>query len=719
MRRPHTLPSELTTFVGREREVAELGRLLGEVRLLILVGPGGLGKSRLALQVAARLAGRFADGAWVVELGALGAPALVPSAIASTLEVVEQPGRPLADTLADALRSRRLLLVLDNCEHLVAACGAIAARLLGACSDLRVLATSRVPLGVPSEVAWPIPSLSLPTASDLSGRSASSFPAEPGSDRFGPRSEAVRLFLDRAASAVPGLAPIERSIGVVDEICRCLEGVPLAIELAAARVRLLPLDEIAAQLRQRSDDVSGYALPESRQRALHVSVEWSYGLLAAEQRALLRRMAVFAGGCTLDALEAVCAFGPAGGRALSPARVPELVADLVAAGLVLADGPARGARYRLLETVRSHMAEKLRASGEEAHTRQRHRDWFLDFAERAAPGLEGRDQARWLDRVEEEHDNLRAALRWSAERGHGEPGLRLVWALFRFWRAHGYSTEGRNWTGRMLDLEGASDRTALRCDVLYAAGRLAYLQGDGESAERLFEEAQAIAIERRYPEGLATAITQRGHLKRWSGDFAAARPLYEKGLQIRREHGLLQGIAISLSSLGRITFWEGDLAGARALLEESLELHRRVANLPDVARVLGWLGDLAAESGAPDEAYAHYVQGLAVAGPLGDGEMIAPQLEGVAILAVDRHELDGALHLAGAAAALREMIGTPLSPPERAWLECRLAPIWEALNEREAADLWPAVRSLNLAEAVEYALTRVPSRTNPSPRLDR
>ncbi len=719
MRKRHTLPSELTTFVGRERELAELRRLLGAARLLTLVGPGGIGKSRLALHVAAQLADRFVDGVWVVELGALGSPTLVPSAIASTLEVVEQPGRPLPDTLADALRSRQLLLVLDNCEHLAAACGAVAERLLGACACLRILATSRVPLGVPPEVAWALPSLALPAASEAAGRWTDGSRAGPGPARFGVGSEAAQLFLDRAASAVPGLASIEGNLAVVDEICRCLEGVPLAIELAAARVRLLTLDQIATQLRRRSDAVTdGDELQGSLGRALHISVEWSYALLGAEQRTLLRRMAVFAGGCTLDALEAVCAFGADGGRALSPARIPELVADLVDAGLVLADGPARGARYRLLATIRGHMAAKLRTSGEEEYTRERHRDWFLALAEQVAPGLQGQDQAVWLDRVEQEHDNLRAALRWSAERGHGEPGLRLVSALFRFWRAHGYLTEARNWAASMLDLEGASERSVLRCDVLFAAGWLARLQADLDSSEKLLEESEAIAVEHGYQEGIAGALTQLGHLKRATGEYASARSLYERALQIRRETGFVRGIAISLGCLGRIAFLEGDLPTARTLCEESLELNRQVANLPEAATVLAWLGELAVECGALDEAYARYVEGLTLANPIGDHQAIVMHLEGFAALAAERNELDGAIHLAGAARALREMLGMPFLPLDRSRLGRRLAPIWQALGEREAADLWPAVRSMTLAEAIEYALTRVPNEPPAAPRSD-
>ena len=374
----HNLPSRLTSFVGREREIAEIGALVRRERLVTLVGAPGVGKTRLSLQIAASVLDAFPDGAWLVELAPLGAPELVPQAVADVLGVREQPGRTLTDTLAGYLRTRQMLLLLDNCEHLIGAAAGLVETLVRACPDLHVLATSREPLAIEGEVTYRVPSLRVAEA----------------------ESEAARLFRERAQAAAPSFRVTERNAPVVAQICARLDGIPLAIELAAARVRALSVEQIAARLDDRFHLLTGgsrTALP--RQQTLRGAVDWSYDLLSEPEQALLRRLAVFAGGFTLDAAEQM-------GRL-------DLLTSLVDKSLVqVEEGDDGERRYRLLETLRQYGLEKLTEHGELAEARDRHRDYFLALAEELAPTLNERADSTLLARLEREHDNLRAALAW-------------------------------------------------------------------------------------------------------------------------------------------------------------------------------------------------------------------------------------------------------------------------------------------------------------------
>ncbi len=429
----HNLPVQLTSFVGREQEIAEVKRLLGTTRLLTLTGAGGVGKSRLAHQVGAELVEEYPDGVWLVELAALGDSALVPLAAASALGVAEQPGRPPIETVSDFLRPRSLVLVLDNCEHLLDACAVLADSLLRASRRLRVLATSRQALGMGGETAWRVPSLAMPD------------PARPATAEQLVSYEAARLFVERAKSALPTFGVTKDNAAAVAAVCWRLDGIPLAIELAAARVGMLTVRQIEARLDDRYRLLTGGSrtvLP--RHQTLRGLVDWSHDLLSEPERVLLRRLSVFAGGWTLEAAEAVCAFGAGEG---SCDDVLELLSELAAKSLVLADEQNGQMRYRFLETIRQYGAERLRASGEEAVVRDRHLEWFLALAERGEPELRGPDQVRWLDRLEAEHDNLRAALAWSQLESSSEraraAGLRLAGALSWFWRVHSQFSEGR------------------------------------------------------------------------------------------------------------------------------------------------------------------------------------------------------------------------------------------------------------------------------------
>src|SRR5829696_2809070 len=462
-RPPHNLPLELSSFVGREKELAEVKRLLENNRLLTLTGSGGCGKTRLALAVASELVEAFEDGVWLVDLAPLADPALVPQAVASTLGVREQSGRILTEILYAYLRSKKVLLVLDNCEHLIEACAKLSEVLLRSCPQLRVLATSREALGITGEVTWLVPSLTLPDLRHL-----------PAFESL-PRYESARLFLERTAAVKPTFVLTEQNAGAVAQICYRLDGIPLAIELAAARTKVLSVEQVADRLDDTFKLLSaGGRTAVPRQRTLHATMDWSHELLPEEERTLFRRLSVFAGGFTLEAVESVCA-----GEDLTRDEVLELLSHLVDKSLVMVREESGEARYRLLETVRQYGWEKLSESGEEEQVRERHAGHYLTLAEEAEPELKGEGQVAWLKRFEREHDNLRAAMRWLLDRGESEKAVRLGWALWLFWWIRGHFAEGRRSMERALTTGGsAAMPPSARAKALFVAGTMACGQGD-------------------------------------------------------------------------------------------------------------------------------------------------------------------------------------------------------------------------------------------------
>jgi non-specific serine/threonine protein kinase len=627
---PHPLPVALSSFVGREREGAEvLGLLRGEgprgaVRLLTLTGPGGTGKTRLALHAAAGAAADYPAGVRLVELAPLADAALVPRAVAAALGVRETPGQDVTETLLQTLRERRLLLVLDNCEHLLPACAALAETLLRGCPRLQVLATSRQGLGVQGETTWPVPALGVPATAAL--------PLEQLA-----QSEAVRLFVERAASVSPGFVLTERNGGAVAEVCRRLDGLPLAIELAAARVRTLSVEQIGARLDHRLRLLtSGRRAALPHQQTLRASVDWSYGLLAPPERHLLRRLAVFAGGWTLEAAEAVCAVPtpsgvarsagstrePSGrgapGEELDPEEVLDVLGGLVDKSLVVAgeaepggNGGAeeRERRYTLQETVRQYALEKLLAAGEAESAQARHAAHYLTLAEQAEPALNGPQQKAWLGRLEREHDNLRAALRWAIGEGHegaqeaqeaqagqAETALRLGAALAKFWTVRGYQSEGQRWLDFAL-ARAAGAAPARRARACYAAGRMARARRDYGAARARYEECLSLWREVGNRRGVALALASLGGVAGDQGLAETARALHEESLALRRASADRRGVAQSLNNLGMLAFARGDYRTAAALQEESLALHRELRDTGGVASALLMLGQTAGRQG--------------------------------------------------------------------------------------------------------------------------
>ena len=551
--RPDNLPIEPTPLVGRGRELDALRRrLLGPpapalsgtpadrapaaapgaaARLVTLTGPPGIGKTRLALAVAASLVEAFPGGAWLVELAALADAALVPQAVAAALGVPEEPGRPLPATLAGALRPRRLLLVLDNCEHLVEACARLAETLLAACPRVQVLATSREALGIAGEVPFRVPPLALPPGAA----------AAPGGGVAGPSTAAealtayaaVHLFVSRAATLVPAFAVTAQNAAAVAQLCRRLDGLPLALELAAARVPLLGVDGLLGRLEDRFRLLTGGSRTAlDRHRTLRSTVDWSYALLTPSEQVLFDRLSAFAGGFTLEAAEAVCAAGAdeAPARSLLGAtEVLDLLGRLVDKSLVQADGQGRpdgAVRYRLLETLREYGRERLAASGGAEATHARHAAHFLAAAEAAAPHLHGPAQAAWLDRLEADHENLRQALRWLIDRSEAAAGMRLAAALRLFWLVRGFRREGRGWLAALLALPDASG-------------------GDVPPGVR------------------GRALLTAGFLAGHDGDRDAARERCRASLALLRAHGDRPGTAFSLQILGLNALSRGDVA-ARA-----------------------------------------------------------------------------------------------------------------------------------------------------------
>ncbi|MDQ7859158.1 MAG: tetratricopeptide repeat protein [Armatimonadota bacterium] len=639
---PNNLPRQLTSFVGREREMARVRELVGRTPLLTLTGPGGGGKTRLALQVAADLIDAFRDGVWLVELASISDGAVVPHAVSAALGAREVPGRPLEVSLVDYLRSRELLLVLDECEHLLDSCARLAEGLLRQCPGLRVLATSREPLHIAGETALVVGPLAVPEA----GRAGAGEIA---------RAEAVRLFVDRATAAAPGFVLTDANARWVAEICRRLDGIPLAIELAAARLKMLPVEAIADRLGDRFRLLAGgarTALP--RQQTLRATIEWSHALLADRERLLFRRLAVFAGGFTLEAAEAVCA-----GPDLPAIEVLDLLSRLVDKSLVLGPTPrAPGpARFAMLESIREYAAEALLAAAEVAEVRRRHLGYFLGLAEQAEPLLRTGAQLVWFERLDPERENLRAAVAWGREAPDAHDDVaRLACVLWWFWMVRGNASEGREMLAAAIALTPATEggRVA-RGRAISGAGLLAWRQRDYAAAAALAEQGAAVSEQAGDPTGLAAALNVLALVARDRGDLDRAEPLHRRSLELWRREGNRWGEALALQNLGYIAHRRGDYDGAQRCCDASLAIFRMLGDRWGVATVLYILGRVALRRGDDDRARALNEEALALFKEIGNHELFAFTTGNLGYLAVRRGEYGrAAALLAEALAAFRE-----------------------------------------------------------------
>lgn len=727
--RAANLPEQRTGFVGREKEVAAAKELLlrQDVRLVTVTGPGGIGKTRLAVEVASGLLDYFSGGAHFVPLSSLRDPGLMVSAIVQALGIREAGGQSPIEILKKDLHSahRPMLLVLDNFEHLMQAAPTVA-ELLATGPNLKIMVTSRAALHVYGEHEFPVPPLALPDARSLPSVEVLS------------RCPAVALFVQRAVAAKPDFELNRENAGVVSEICARLDGLPLAIELAAARVKVLSPSSMLTRLASRLQLLTGGArdLPQ-RQQTLRAAIDWSYDLLSPAEQKLFRRLSVFVGGCTLEAVEAVCDT-----RGDLDLDLLDGMASMVDKSLAQQVAQAKGeSRFVMLETIREYALDKLDASGEKAQTKRAHAAYCLVLAEEEATEQSGTE---WLQRFSSEHDNFRAGLEWLTETGDAEWGLRLGTALFRFWESREYLAEGRDRLGRLLKLAGAAAPTKARTRALFSAGVLAGEQGDYASADKLIGESQAIAHQLGDKTGIAVSLNALAVFARDRGDVATAHALFEESLALWRESGDQKAIARALSNLANVVKLQEDYARARSLYAECLSIFQDLQDRTGVAWSMNYQGDVARDQGDSAGAQKLYEQGLAIfreladrwgiAGTLADlgnlareqrnyavahslyGESIkifqaldhkrgiARLLECFACSAAVQLEAGRSLRLAGAAAALRQNVGAPLTPAEQAKLEATLELPRQALTNAVGVTAWLEGWALPVEQAIEEAL---------------
>jgi predicted ATPase/class 3 adenylate cyclase len=731
---PNNLPLQLTSFVGREKEIAEVKTLLEKTRLLTLTGSGGCGKTRLSLQVAADMLEQYPDGVLLVELAPLSDPALVPQTVALALGLTEQTGKTFVQTLTNCLKSKRLLLVLDNCEHLLPACAQLCDVLLRSCPNLTILASSREGLGIAGELTYRVPSLALPD------------PKQRPSLEQVSQYEAVRLFIERAQFHQPAFMVTNQSAPALAAICHHLDGIPLAIELAAARVRSLSVEEINTRLDNRFRLLTGgskTALP--RQQTLRALIDWSYDLLNGQEKLLVARLSVFAGGWTLDAAERVCAGESEAGEAIEEWEVLDLLTSLIDKSLVIAETQGQSSRYRLLETVRQYAQERLKEQGEAEQVRTGHRDHYLARAEEAEPHLRGAEQGHWLAVLDAEHDNLRQVLAFCLEDTAGvEAGLRLVVALCGFWDVRGHYGEGRAYLAAALARETGPEQRLARAHALDRAGNLAWRQSDYAASRALLEESLTLYRELGDRRGTANSLDGLGRVALNRGDYAASRALLEESLTLFRELGNKHSSAVTLANLGNLAHAQGDYSAARTLYEESLTLFRELGNRLASAQLLGnlgavvhaqgdysaartlyeesltlfrelgnrlasaialtSLGGVACNQSDYAKAAALFAESLEIRRELGDRQGIAESLDGVANLARQEQQPLRAVRLWGAAASLREAIGLPRSPREQERYEREMAQARAAPGEDGFTTAWEEGRAMTWEQAVDYAL---------------
>ena len=692
-RRRHNLPIQLTTFIGREREIAGVQRLLTTAPLLTLTGAGGAGKTRLALRVAAECLEQYPDGVWFVDLAPVADPALVPSSVAAALGVPEQPGRPLADTLAAYLRTSRPLLVLDNCEHLRAACQALADRLLRASETVRVLATSREALGVAGEITYRVPPLQFPAA-----RHAAS-----AADMV--RYDALRLFTERAALAQPEFTVTDDSAPTILQICRRLDGMPLAIEFAAARVAALSVEQIAARLDDRLRLLtagSRQTLP--RHQTLRATLDWSHDLLTEREQTLFRRLAVFAGGFTLEAAERVCP-----GTGIAEQDILDLLTRLVDKSLVVFDQRRGDPRYRLLDSVRQYGQERLEASDDTEAIRRRHRDWYLDFADRAGDALRGHAQDLWLSRMETEHDNLRAALAWSKAAGDIAGWLRLTGALTWFWFMGEHWGEGRRWVEDALAAGGTAEPLSRR--TRWGAMLFALAQGDIPRVEELTGNLNFTGAGRDDQVFGIVARIAKGNIAADTGMDHGVRPLEEA---VAQAHALGDRwlLAFALTQLSVALRKRGHYDRAVDLCAESARLFEALGDRWRHSIALRNLGITMLRRGSYDEAVDAYAKSIRLRAPEQNRWVVFQGLEGLACVECARAHYERAAVLFAAAAPVQEALRARrdsdfLAEVQRYGDRARMSLSGRAF---EAAQI--AGRAMTLEQAIEYALP--PAKSEPA-----
>jgi predicted ATPase/class 3 adenylate cyclase len=754
---PNNLPTQLTSFIGRENEIAEVKQELERHRLVTLTGSGGTGKTRLSLQVAAELLEKFDHGVWFVELAPLTDPELIPQTILSAIGISEQQGKLPLEVLTEYFHDKQTLIVLDNCEHLVSASAQVANALLNAAPRLKVLASSREALGVKGELSYPIPSLSLPDIKQL--------PIIEQLSQY----EAVRLFIDRALLVSRHFIVDKDNALIIAQICYRLDGIPLAIELAAARVKVMSVEQISKRLDDRFRLLTGGArtsLP--RQQTLRALIDWSYDLLLEKERLLLQRLSVFAGGWTLEAAEEVCA-----GDGIESYDVLDLLSQLVNKSLVVVTEYSQSGetRYRILETIRQYAREKLLEAGGGEGIRTQHLTYFVKVVEQAEPELYRSNQVFWLNKLDDELDNLRTALEWALER-NVEAGLRIATIPWQFWQARGYLQELKNWLGQLLELYETVDSLHVRALIAYCKctrsrilaeqslqmartlsdrqsealslmnlGTIISVQGDLREGIPIVE--QSVTLFRELGDTLNQAYAT-GWLSLNNNDLEHTKVLVIESLGLFRQLGHLWGIANSLRELASLTIWGGDFSSPTQWLEEARAIYRQLGDELREASILELYGRLAFWMGDLQKACAYYEEAIMLGEKLGNylefnwtrahmayallrqGDITQAKeifkfcaqhfqnmenigglvfaIEGLASLNVNQEQVERAAQLFAWADAMREKIGDHRPPVEQQSVERDLAVIHSKVNEAEYAELCAQGQTMTIERAIELAL---------------
>ena len=632
-------PPERTSFVGREHELAEVRDLLDRTRLLTLTGPGGIGKTRLALKIGADQLGRFADGVYMVDLSPVTDPSLLPASIATALMVREQPGRDVVDSLADHLRDRELLLVLDNFERVVDAANAVG-RLIESAPRLTVITTSRVPLHITGEQEFAVPPLAVPN------------PVRGSDHESVAGNEAVTLFIERAAAVRPGMRLTSDNAPIIAQIAVKLDGLPLAIELAASRTKVLAPDAILARLGTRLALLTGGAgdRPE-RQRTLRSTIEWSHDLLRTEEQRLFARLGTFSGGCTLEAAELIC--GP--GLDLN---VLDGLATLVDHSLVRTAEARNGdQRFTMLETIREFAVERLASSGDEGELLRRHAEHFRDLAEEAERHLTREDRVVWLARLEEEHDNLRAALDWAEHIRDADTGLRTAAAIWRFWLQRGHLAEGRGRLARLLAMPDVDIAGPVRVRALAAIGGLAYWQNDPALTRAAYKESVEIARALSDSKLLASALYDLSFVPYMEGNPEGAEPILREGMATAEKSGDRVLLAQFLSSMAFLDVDRGNPGAAIEPFRTAIAFLRDEGAAWRAADLLIGLGYITRMAGDLDAAKSHFGEALQTFAEAGEALMMSAVINGLALAANDEGLHGRAARLVGAAARMRNEVG--------------------------------------------------------------
>jgi predicted ATPase/DNA-binding CsgD family transcriptional regulator len=683
----HNLPLQLTAFVGRADELLEIQRLLLEKRLLTLTGVAGCGKTRLALEVAGRSLNAYADGVWFVDLTPVSDGQLIPRAVGSALGVRERPRKPVMQTLVEHLNGRRLLLVLDNCEHVIDGCAHLADTLLHASPGITLLATSREPLRLGGETIWRVPPMALPD------------PLAPIDLDALALCDAVRLFLDRAQLAAPAFHVNAENAPAVARLCHGLDGIPLAIELAAARAGVMSPAQILDRLQDRFGLLTGGSrTAPARHRSLQSALDWSHDLLSDRERRLFRRLSVFAGSFSLESIEAVCS-----GDDLEVAAIAGLLGSLVDKSLVSATGAGHDRiRFRLLDTLRQYGSERLVECGEKETLHRCHWEFFVALAETAFPNLRGHEQKEWRRRLVDEMDNLRSAF-WRTHEREPVASLRLAYALTPFWVLHGSVEEGDSWLEAALSQ--CPTRDQLRAATLMEGGWVSTWCGDMSRASARWLEGLDIYQELGNLRGIGQALTSLGQDAQWQGDPETAHKRYVDGLATSRRGGDKREIVISLMFLGQSFLHRGDHDNARMNLAESLALSEPLGDLRLKSYPLTWLGMNATATGDFETARSFLEEGLRIGKTLDFPLGVARALMNLAELAAAQSHSIRALRLAGAAEVLYEPVSSGRFSLERPGLERRLERSRHELGRERSAVCWAEGRAMSQERAIEYALS--------------